>query len=155
MAAEADEFRAALSRWPSGVTIVACRDGDRVVATTVSSFTSLSLDPPLVLIALGRNATILPFLQVGTRFGISVLTAAQRRLAAVFADPLPVGPSPFAAAGDPLVDGALVGLACTVSEVRAGGDHHIVIARVAEVVALNDGPPLIRYRRRYHELNAG
>jgi flavin reductase (DIM6/NTAB) family NADH-FMN oxidoreductase RutF len=152
MTVPADEFREALSRWPSGVTIVACRVDDRVVATTVSSFASLSLDPPLVLLALGPNATILPFLQPGVRFGISVLSAAQRRLATVFADPFPVGPSPFPPEGDPLVEHAAVALACTVSDVRAGGDHHIVIAGVAEVAAITDAAPLIRYRRRYHDL---
>lgn len=147
-----DEFRDALGRWPAGVSIVACRTDGRVVATTVSSFISLSIDPPLVLLALGANATVLPFLQPDVRFAVSVLAGSQRRLASVYADPMPVGPSPFPADGDPVVAGAVVALACTVKEVRGGGDHHIVIARVAEVGSVADVPPLVRFRRRYLSL---
>jgi flavin reductase (NADH) len=149
-----DDFREALSHWASGVTIVASRQGHRVVATTVSSFLSLSLEPPLVLLALGANATILPFLQPGERFGISVLAAAQRRLATVYADSFPVGPSPFPADGVPLIQDALAGLDCTVSEARTGGDHTIIIAAVQDLHVAGGEQPLIRYRRRYHALQA-
>jgi flavin reductase (DIM6/NTAB) family NADH-FMN oxidoreductase RutF len=152
MSVTPEDYRDALGRWPAGVSIVACRTEDRVVATTVSSLISLSLDPPLVLVAFGANATVLPFLQPGARFAISVLAASQRRLASVYADPMPVGPSPFPAEGDPVVAGAVVALTCSVQEVRAGGDHHIVIARVAEVGSVADVPPLVRFRRRYHTL---
>jgi flavin reductase (NADH) len=148
------EFREALARWASGVTIAAARHEGRVVATTVSSFTSLSVDPPLVLVALGANATILPFLQPGARFGISILSEQQRRLASIYADPLPVGPDPFPAAGDPLLSDALAALACTVSETRPGGDHVIVIAAVEEVRLPSDDSPLIRFRRRYVGIRA-
>lgn len=146
---DADRFREALSYWASGVSIVAFRDDARVIATTVSAFTSLSVDPPLVLFALGANATVLPFLQPGTDFGVSILAREQSRLGSVFADPLPVGPDPFPPEGSPLVRGALVGLGCTVRETLRGGDHTIVIATVRDAVP-QDGEPLIRFRRRYH-----
>lgn len=147
-----DEFRDALARWPSGVTIVACRYEQRVVATTVSSFASLSLEPPLVLLALGAHATVLPFLKTATPFGVSILAEGQRRLATVFADPFPVGPDPFPPEGDPLIRGALVGLSCTVAEVRPGGDHAIIIASVRAAEVTGDDRPLVRYLRRYHGL---
>ncbi|HSJ07406.1 MAG TPA: flavin reductase, partial [Longimicrobiales bacterium] len=63
-------FRDVLSRWASGVSIVAVHDEGRAVGTTVSAFTSLSLEPPLVLVALGSNATVLPFLVPGAAVGI-------------------------------------------------------------------------------------
>jgi flavin reductase (DIM6/NTAB) family NADH-FMN oxidoreductase RutF len=154
MAVAPDEFREALANWASGVTIVACRHDGRVVATTVSAFTSLSLDPPLVLVALGPNATVLPFLQPGAHFGISILAEPQRRLATIFADPLPVGNSPFATEGEPVIDDALVALACTVTEVRTGGDHRLVLAEVTAIRGRSDAAPLIRFRRRYHGLPA-
>jgi flavin reductase (DIM6/NTAB) family NADH-FMN oxidoreductase RutF len=146
------DFRDALSSWASGVTIVACRSQGRVVATTVSAFLSLSLEPPLVLVALGPNATVLPFLQPGADFGISVLAAGQRRLATIFADPFPVGPDPFPPDGDPVLPSALVALACRVQETRAGGDHAIIIAAVRDV-SRTHGQPLVRFRRRYHALD--
>jgi flavin reductase (NADH) len=152
MTADTDRLREALAHWASGVTIVAARDEARVVATTVSAFLSLSLEPPLVLIALGPNATVLPYLQPGSAFGISVLGHEQRQLAAVFADPYPVGPSPFPPAGEPLVDGAMVGLACTVQETRPGGDHVIIIAAVDAVRGPFGAEPLVRFRRKYRRL---
>lgn len=148
-----DSFRNALSSWASGVAVVAYRSDERVVATTVSAFLSLSLDPPLVLVAIGPNATVRPFLQPGARFGISILGAGQRRLAAVFADPFPVGPSPFTETGDPVIQGALVALGCTVQRLEDGADHAIVIAAVDELMTGSDEPPLIRYRRGYHVLD--
>jgi flavin reductase (DIM6/NTAB) family NADH-FMN oxidoreductase RutF len=144
-------YRDALSVWASGVTVVAFRDRDRVVATTVSAFMSLSLNPPLVLVALGRNATVLPFLQPGAPFAISVLAAPQRRLATIFADPFPVGPDPFPPEGDPVLPDALLALACTVTEARHAGDHVTITAAVREAIR-NDAAPLIRFRRRYHAL---
>jgi flavin reductase (DIM6/NTAB) family NADH-FMN oxidoreductase RutF len=151
MTVSADDFRSALGRWASGVTIVAVRHDGRVVATTVSAFMSLSLEPPLVLLALGANATILPFLQPAARFGISVLAESQRRLATIYADPFPVGPDPFPARGAPVLADALVALHCTVAELSRGGDHTLVTATVDELSSSGDAP-LVRYERRYHGL---
>jgi flavin reductase (NADH) len=148
-----EEFRDAMRRWASGVTIVAVRYEGRVVATTVSAFLSLSLRPPLVLVAIGANATILPFLQPGTRFGISILGEHQRRLATIYADPFPVGLSPFSTDGDPVIADALVGLACTVTETRQGGDHVIATASVDAVAVSGSGEPLIRFDRAYRTLS--
>jgi flavin reductase (NADH) len=147
-----DRFREALSAWASGVTVVACRTDQGIVATTVSAFLSLSLDPPMILVAIGPNATVRPFLQPGARFGVSILGAGQRRLAMVFADPFPVGPVPFPPEGDPLIDGCLLGLSCVVERVDEGGDHAIVIGAVRDVTGGASGAPLIRYDRRYHAL---
>lgn len=141
-----------MSHWASGVAIVACRTDGRVVATTISAFLSLSLEPPKILVAIGPNATVRPFLQPGQPFAVSVLGAEQRRLATIFADPFPVGPDPFAGEGDPLIDDALLGLACTTERVDEGGDHAVVIALVRDVVR-GSGPPLIRFDRKYHTLD--
>jgi flavin reductase (DIM6/NTAB) family NADH-FMN oxidoreductase RutF len=146
-----DSFREAMARWPAGVAIVACRDGARPVATTVSAFISLSVDPPLVLIALGPNATVRPFLSVGAAFGISVLGLEQRRLASVFADPYPVGPDPFTADGVPTIVDAPAALECRVTEVRSGGDHAVLIAAVT-AAAFGQGEPLVRVNRTYRGL---
>jgi flavin reductase (DIM6/NTAB) family NADH-FMN oxidoreductase RutF len=144
-------YREAMARWASGVAVVACRHEGRVIATTVSAFLSLSLEPPLVLLALGTNATVMPFLSVAAPFGISILGGSQRRLASVFADPFPAITDPFPAADPPLLPEALVRLHCTVRETRTGGDHLVVIAAVDDV-HFTDAAPLIRFRRRYHAL---
>ena len=145
-------FRNALAGWASGVTVVACRTDGRVVATTVSAFMSLSLEPPLVVIALGPNATVRPYLQPGQTFAVSVLAADQRRQAMVFADPYPAGADPFPATGAPVIDGCLAGLTCVVERVHEGGDHALVIAAVHDATGGATGTPLIRYDRGYHAL---
>lgn len=149
---ESDRMRNAMAAWASGVTIVAARTDERVVATTVSAFLSLSLDPPRILIAIGPNATVRPFLQPGAVLGVSILAAEQKRLAMVYADSFPVGPDPFNGEGTPLVDGCLVGLSCTVERVEEGGSHAIIIADVNDVEGGPGRVPLIRYDRRYYAL---
>ena len=147
-----DRFREALGAWASGVTIVACRTEGRVVATTVSSFMSLSLDPPLIVVAVGPNATVRPFLRPGSEFAVNVLGAEQRRLAMVFADPYPMGVDPFPAEGVPVIDGCLLGLVCVVERVDGGGDHAIVVGSVRDVAGGTAGVPLIRHNRKYRSL---
>ncbi|HKJ92175.1 MAG TPA: flavin reductase family protein [Longimicrobiales bacterium] len=145
-----DAFREALSHWSSTVTIVAVREGARVYATTVTSFIPVSAEPPLVAISLGPNAQVLPWLQPGARFAVSLLGEDQRRLAAAHADSFPVGPSPFPDEGDPVVAGCVAALSCAVDAVHeAGGGARIVVARVEAVVEGTGGPPLLYHRRAY------
>lgn len=146
-----ETFRDALAGWASGVTIVACRQDGRVIATTVSAFMSLSLEPALIAVALGPNATVRPFLQPGVEFGVSVLSAGQRRMATVFADPFPVGSSPFPGDGPPVIARALIGLTCVADRIVDAGDHALIIASVHDAVA-GSGAPLIRFERAYHDL---
>lgn len=145
-------FREAMARWASGVTIIAARHEGRVVATTVSAFFSLSLEPPFVLAALGPNATVLPFLQPAAPVGISVLAESQRRLATAFADPFPVGENPFDDDVAPVVPDALVRLRCTVHERMPSFDHTLITAAVGDV-HFGEAAPLIRFRRRYHAIS--
>lgn len=149
---ERDEFRDAMALWPSGVCVVAVREDGRAIATTVASFMSLSLEPPTVLVSLAPNATVRPFLDPGREVGISILASSQRRVASVFADPLPVGPDPFEDGEPPLIRDALVALHCIVERHADGGDHLLVVARV-HALRRGAGAPLIRYARRYRSLD--
>lgn len=148
-----DAFKEALSRWATTVTIVAVRDGGQVHATTVSSFMPVSAEPPLVLISLGANAQVLPWLDPETRFTVNLLSEDQPRLASVFADSFPVGPSPFTDRGDPLIAEASTALICTVREViQTGSDARLVLARVEDAVTPEGKDPLLYYRREYRRL---
>ena len=151
--AEREEaFREALSRWASGVTVVAVRDEDRVHATTVSSFGSISARPPLILVSLGPGAQVLPFLKEGTRFGVSVLAAHQRRLASDFADSFPVGPPPFPREGPPVIPDAHATLVCSVHSVLPVESARIVVGLVEEARTAEPGDPLLYYHREYREI---
>lgn len=144
-----------MSRWASGVTVVAVRDGARVYATTVSSFGSVSAEPPLVVVSLGPNAQVLPFLKDGARFAVSILGDSQRRLATVFADPYPVGPSPFPDDGDPVVRGALASLVCTVRRKVPVDRSLLVVGLVVEAGLGEGGGPLVYWRRDYRAVSRG
>jgi len=143
-------FREALSHWASSVTIVAVRDEAEVHATTVTSFFPVSADPPLVAVSLGASAQALPWMDPGARFTVSILGEGQASLATRFADPLPLGPSPFPASGDPVVVGAVVGLVCEVVALHpTEAGARIVVARVVATAEGAGGGPLLRHRRRY------
>jgi flavin reductase (DIM6/NTAB) family NADH-FMN oxidoreductase RutF len=147
-----EALREVFSRWATGVTIVAVRDQGKVHGLTVSAFMPVSLDPPLVLVGLGPNASALPFLAPGVSFTVSILGGDQRGLASRFADSFPVGASPFPAEGPPVVRDAIATMTCVVEEVRVAGDHHLVTGRVVEARVAGDGPALGYFRRVYHSI---
>lgn len=148
-----EAMREGMAHWASGVTIVAAMDGPTIHAVTVSAFLSVSLDPPLVLVGLGGNASVLPVLATGTRFGISILAESQRRIASMFTDPAPIGREVFETGSVPLVKNALVTLKCTVEEHIFAGDHTLIVASVQDVSAVANQPPLIRYARQWTTLS--
>src|SRR4051812_45047470 len=128
-----DDVREALACWTSGVAVIAVRDDGDVVAMTVSSFTSLSLRPALVLVCVDEQAALLPSLEDTGRFTLSILADDQRRLALSYADRFPFDQALTAADADPVVPGALASIVCTVAEMHPGGDHRIVVGRVERV----------------------
>ncbi len=153
MAVSPEAFRDALSHWASGVTLVALREEDGTLhATTVSSFASVSAEPPRILISLGPGAQVLPFLDPGHRFVVNILAHRQRRLATVFADPFPVGPSPFPSEGDPVVADALAVLVCGVERVIPVDGVRLVLGRVMETRLGEPEEPLVNYRRKYRSV---
>jgi flavin reductase (DIM6/NTAB) family NADH-FMN oxidoreductase RutF len=146
-------LREVMSRYPTGVTIVASRDEDETpYGITVNSFTSVSLDPPLVLVCVGHRSTWHDRLVSADGFAVSVLAFGQDAIAARFArepsagrfDEVAWSPSP---SGDPVVDGAVAWLDCTRFGVLDGGDHSILLARV-EASGASDRPALVFHRGR-------
>jgi len=125
-----------MGTFPTGVTVVAARDpAGAPVGLTVNAFTSVSLEPPLVLVCIDRSASSHDVLLQAGAFAVSILSSGQEALARRFA----VDPSAerFAGvdwhegpAGAPVLDGAAGWLACTVESVHSGGDHTIVVGRV-------------------------
>ena len=157
-APERAQLREALARWASGVAVVATRMDGQLTAMTASAFMALSLEPPLVAVAVGEQAPLAALLQEGTSFGVSILARDQRRLAGIFADAFAVDSSGFSAddgGRPPLLLSALAGLACRVTALHFAGDHHLVLAAV-EGVRLGDARmPLIYYDRAYRGLEGG
>lgn len=150
-------FRSALSRFATGVCIITTRDETGPLGFTATSLSSLSLDPPLVLFCLGREATVLGAFERAKSFSVSILAAGQDDLSVRFAiDPRGAFGEKMSwddgATGAPLLPGRIGGLACTVERVEDGGDHRIFIGRVVDADWSLDGEPLVYFRSRYRTL---
>ncbi len=157
-------FREALARWASGVTVVTARDpsaapgspeAEVLQGLTASSFTSVSIDPPLVLVCVAQTSQTLPVVRRAGSFTVSLLAESQERTSDYFADrPGARTPPAFDALGG--VSGALAVLACDLWEDYAGGDHRILVGRVKQI-ALGAPPreaPLLYWQRRYRGLRS-
>lgn len=148
-----DDFRAALARWASGVTIVTAAGP---VGMTVSAFCSLSLDPPLVLVSLAHAATMHDPVLAAEGFAVHILDDDQPALSTRFATPvdrfdgLAYDTGPF---GAPLLRGGVARLVCQKHATADGGDHTILIGRVVQV-DVRAGDPLLYYRGAYRGLAA-
>lgn len=142
-------LREAFSRWATGVTVVAVRDEATVYAITATAFLPVAVDPPLVLVSINPNATVLPFLKEGAEFGVSILAEDQRRLASIFADTGPLAQMHFPRTGDPVLPDALASFTCRVARRYQEGDHTLVVGAVERVATGADRRPLLYYRREY------
>ncbi|MGP4043540.1 flavin reductase family protein [Streptomyces sp. 2A115] len=158
---DADAFRNVLSRFATGVVAVTGRAGVgfRPVGLTVNSFTSVSLDPPLVSFCAGRTSRTWPVLRNSERICVNILGAGQeeisRRLARSGADKfsaVPWSPSP---SGQPVLDGTIAWLECSVEAEHPAGDHHIVVARAHVLATVDEDSPLLFYRGEYGRFTPG
>ena len=151
-----NDFRDTLARWPSGVTVVTARAGDTPIGITVASFSSLSLDPPLVLVCIARSAQSHDGLVGAPGFAIHVLGASQEEMSARFARP---GADKFGAYADqpgpfgvPLLPFDVARLVCAAHAAHDGGDHTILIGRVVSVEHAGTDP-LLYCNRAYGRLS--
>jgi 3-hydroxy-9,10-secoandrosta-1,3,5(10)-triene-9,17-dione monooxygenase reductase component len=158
---DAQTFRTVLRRFATGVAVVTTWDGNRPWGTTVNSFSSVSLRPPLVLVAFDRGRRIVPALRSSGRYAVNILGEDQQALSDCFAG----APAPALAhdrgemcgaawvrgpTGLPLLQPAIASLECTIVDVHPAGDHDLYIARVDAASAVGEQPmPLLYYSGRY------
>jgi flavin reductase (DIM6/NTAB) family NADH-FMN oxidoreductase RutF len=143
----------------SGVTVITTGSQGEFHGMTASAFTSLALDPTLVLVCIDRAAETLPVLQHSGRFNVNILAADQEQLSRQFA----TKSSPeshglqgvdysLGESGLPLLAGALAWFECRTVQQYDGGDHVIVVGEVEAGGVRDDGEPLLYFRRRYRRL---
>jgi flavin reductase (DIM6/NTAB) family NADH-FMN oxidoreductase RutF len=156
-----EQLRDALRHFPAGVTIVTVKvpDSDTLHGLTVSSFTSISLEPPLILIAVDHRAWAYSMLEKeGAVFGVSILPQDKMNLSNRFAwlkdeDRFSEGDWGTAVTGAPVLKDALAWLDCTIYAKYEAGTHSIYIGQVeASAVPQPDEPPLIYWNRGYRRL---
>jgi flavin reductase (DIM6/NTAB) family NADH-FMN oxidoreductase RutF len=151
-----DEFRSAMSRFASGVTVVTTRAEDHQPSgLTVSSFASLSLEPPLVLVCIDKRASIHDLLIEGRYFAVNVLAKDQEILSRRFAsrDTDRFSGTGYAdgVTGVPILNDVLAAVECRIVHTYPGGDHTIVVGEV-EHATVYDGKPLGYFRGGYVQL---
>jgi flavin reductase (DIM6/NTAB) family NADH-FMN oxidoreductase RutF len=153
-------FRRVAGTFTTGVTVITVeRDPGVVHGMTANSFTSVSLDPLLILVCVSHEARLLSFLKTQRRFGVNILREDQQALSEFFAK-LEQTPEEHArlgiryrwtASGIPLLEGTLAELACNVVAEHPAGDHTIFIGEV-ESMESHDGEPLLFHRGQYRRL---
>ena len=154
MAIDADEFRAAMGSWPSGVTVVTSRAGDQIHGMTVSDFSGVSLDPPLALVCAATNSVTTGLMKEGKCFAVNVLRSDQDALSNRFASKKDEfkrfdGVETYeGTTGAPLLREALVNLDCRIVAIHDAGDHALCIGEI-EQVQINEGEPLVFFRGGY------
>lgn len=152
--AAARRFRDVLGRFASGVTVVTTISGGEPVGMTCQSFSSVSLDPPLVLFVPAKTSRAWPLIQRSGRFCVNFLADGQADLSNTmasrgtdkFAD---VAWRPSEATGSPIFDGTVGYVDCAIHAVHEAGDHYVVIGKVLDLVAGDDLGPLLFFQGKY------
>jgi 3-hydroxy-9,10-secoandrosta-1,3,5(10)-triene-9,17-dione monooxygenase reductase component len=152
--AAARQFRDVLGRFASGVTVVTALSGGEPVGLTCQSFSSVSLNPPLVLFIPSKTSRAWPLIQRSGKFCVNFLADGQADLSNVmasrgvdkFAD---ITWSPTAETGSPLLEGTLGHVDCQIHTVHEAGDHYIVIGRVLDLQVGDGQDPLLFFQGKY------
>ncbi len=152
------DFRRVLGNFPTGVTVVTAMTDSGAVGLTIGSFTSVSLEPPLVLFCPERGSGAWAQMSATKRFCVNVLGADQADIGGVFARK---SQDRFAGVnwsrrvtGAPVLDGSIAWIDCVLHAVHDGGDHHIVVGLVKALATENDHKPLLFFRGQYGSFEA-
>ncbi|MGW5974920.1 flavin reductase [Streptomyces sp. NPDC055186] len=147
-------FRDVLGQFPTGVAIITALDAEgRPLGMAVGSFSSVSLDPPLVGFMPARTSSTYPKIEAAGQFCVSILGADQEDVCRAMAtrgadkfDGISWFPAP---SGAPVIDGALAWIDCSLAQRFEAGDHFIVVGEVERLAELRPGPPLVFFRGGY------
>lgn len=147
-------FRTVLGHFPTGVTVVTATNEGHPVGLAIGSFTSVSLDPPLVAFCPDKRSSSWPHIEAAGAFCVNILADDQVDVCNAFAgksdDKFSEVTWDLTHLGSPRIQGCLAWIDCSVEAVHDGGDHFIVIGRVNELdVERSDAGPLVFYRGDY------
>ena len=156
---DARAFRQTVGQFVTGVTVIAADIGGSVRAMTANSFTSLSLDPPLVLFCVGKQTHMGQLIESASGFSVNILQQNQQPLSTYFAGGGKDDPPPAFAfrdwEGGPLLEGSAAALGCSTHAIHEGGDHWIVIGEVLALYRSQEPvEPLVFCGGRYAALTS-
>ena len=157
MSIDPEEFRRTVGQFVTGVTVIAADIEGSTRGMTANAFTSLSLDPPLVLFCLAKKAHLATVIHMATGFSVNFLTAGQQDLSSYFAgmwkEPTPPAFAFEAWEGGPKLGGVGAAMGCAMETIHEGGDHFIVVGRVLALYRQDPTPPpLVFHSGRYTSL---
>jgi 3-hydroxy-9,10-secoandrosta-1,3,5(10)-triene-9,17-dione monooxygenase reductase component len=148
---DAARYRQVLGHFPTGVTVITARSDDGPAGLCVGSFTSVSLDPPLVAFCAGDLSSSYPRIEAAGHFCVNILAEDQEEIARVFASKADdkfagIGWRPSVATGAPVINGVLAWIDCEIDAIHEAGDHWIVVGRVLDLEIGHEGGPLVFFR---------
>lgn len=153
MTLDSKEQRRILGKFATGVTVASTKVGDETWGMTANAVTSLSLDPPLVILCIQKEGKSCEKFENGGCFALSILSAEQQELSDRFAYK---GPKDFsgletiaAETGAPILKDALGWVDCRLKEILPGGDHDIFVGEIVAGGASEDGEPLLYFSGKY------
>ena len=161
MGIDSESLKKTMRTWVSGVTVVTAQDDSRRAGVTASSFTSISVEPPLILISLQSFSETFKLLEQTRVFAVSVLAQDQAYLSAQFAGytQLPEGADKFhnvelmtAETGTPIIQNAIAWLDCHLAAIYEAGNSRIVVGEVIATGQRKDMLPLVYHNRGYFKL---
>jgi flavin reductase (DIM6/NTAB) family NADH-FMN oxidoreductase RutF/DNA-binding MarR family transcriptional regulator len=145
-------LRRCLGQFATGVTVMTAQAGGELAGVTANSFSSLSLDPPLILWSIGKLSRSLPVFQAATHFAVNILAADQVQVSQTFSRPDPdrfsKAPWALGPGGAPLLEGTVATIVCRPEAFHDGGDHVLIVGRVV-LHAQRDAPVLLFSQGRY------
>jgi flavin reductase (DIM6/NTAB) family NADH-FMN oxidoreductase RutF len=162
MSIDQAKFRQAMGSFATGVTVITVDYAGEVHGMTANAFTSVSLDPLLVLVCVDHRARTHGHLHAKKRFGVNVLAENQRAVSEYYARATPTHQHAEQEAGasfdrtthgTPVLHGAVAYLECRLHSAQDAGDHTIFIAEVEDVV-VREGDPLLYFRGKYRQIGA-
>ncbi|MBE7410954.1 MAG: flavin reductase family protein [Leptospiraceae bacterium] len=154
-----ENFKNTLGQFATGVTVITYPDGDKFGGITVNSFSSLSLDPPLILVCLQKSISSHNKIQEAGVFAVNILEKSQENLSNLFAsrsvdknECVNTNGYTIEKSNSPILNGCTGFLDCKVENYVEGGDHSIVIGRVIACGSSPDKRPLLYYHRKYYSI---
>ena len=154
-----NQLREVMRRWTSGVTVVSVNHRGKEHGMTVSSFTSVSLDPPLVTISLMKDSRTLELITRSNSFAITILSRGQTEISTVFAGQIGDDEDRFAgletkrlASGSSVIKGGLAYLDCEVFEIYEFASNSLIIGEVIAADIGEQDKPLLYFDQQYHQL---
>ena len=157
-----EEFRSGMARFATGVTVVTTLDHQGALhGMTANSFTSISLDPPLVLVCVDFRSHTHEFVKAQGAFGVNILREEQQDIGAYFArrPEERKGKTPYrhrmSEKGIPVIEDCMAFFGCRVVDAHVHGDHTIYVAKVEDISVGTAGKPLLYYGSRFTHLGQG